>query len=401
MPVVVDPESETLARLLEVLPAGGHGVEDPETLQAWLQNRPEEYAVVLGPHVSLEHALAISDGMRLTRPSTSVILLRDEVDTQVMREAMHAGTRDVVPAADSPAIMSAIDRAYQLYVALRGPGGVIHSGRIVTVFSPKGGVGKTTMAVNLALALTDKGARKVCLVDLDLAFGDVAITLQLFPSHSIEHAVGSEDSLDSSLLESLLTRHPDSLMVLAAPSHPDVRDRVSPTLISRVLRGLRETFDFIVVDTAPAFDEQTLTALDETDECVVVATLDVPTLKNVKVALETLEMLNIARDHRHLLLNRADDAVGLGPEKVEAILGMEVSARIATSMDIAAATNSGKPILSANPAHESSVTIRELAEELTGQPEAPGAPAGVAGSQGPGVVGDDDDRSGRRFRMRR
>ena len=166
--------------------------------------------------------------MRLTRPSTSVVLVRDVVDTTVLRDAMAAGVRDVVPASDAAAITSAVDRAYQLYIALRGPGGAIHTGRIVTVFSPKGGVGKTTMAVNLALALADKGARKVCLVDFDLAFGDVAITLQLFPTHTIEHAIGSEDSIDAPMLESLLTRHPDSLMVLAAPSHPDVRDRVSP-----------------------------------------------------------------------------------------------------------------------------------------------------------------------------
>ena len=119
--------------------------------------------------------------------------------------------------------------------------------------------------------------------------------------------------------------------------------------MSRVLRGLREQFDFIVVDTAPAFDDQTLTALDETDECVIVATLDVPTLKNVKVAIETLETLNIAPGHRHLLLNRADDQVGLGAEKVETILGMPVATMIPTSLDIAAATNAGTPILAANP----------------------------------------------------
>ncbi len=189
----------------------------------------------------------------------------------------------------------------------------------------------------------------MCLVDLDLAFGDVAITLQLFPSHTIEHAIGSEDAVDAPLLESLLTRHADSVMVLAAPNHPDVRERVSPMLVSRVLKALRESFDYIVVDTAPAFDEQTLTALDETDECVIVATLDVPTLKNVKVALETLEMLDIARDHRHLLLNRADDNVGLGAERVESILGMPVASMVETSMDIAAATNAGQPIMIAEP----------------------------------------------------
>ena len=202
-------------------------------------------------------------------------------------------------------------------------------GRIVTVFSPKGGVGKTTSSVNLALALADKGARKVCLVDLDLAFGDVAITMQLFPTHSIEQAVGSEDSIDLAMIEGLLTRHEDSLTVLAAPAHPDVRERVTPLLISRILRALRDGFDYIVVDTSPSFDDATLTALDETDECVVVATLDVPTLKNVKVALETMDMLNIARGHRHLFLNRADPEVGIGVDKVENILGMPVSAQLA------------------------------------------------------------------------
>ena len=150
------------------------------------------------------------------------------------------------------------------------------SGHIITVFSPKGGVGKTTTAVNLALALADHGARKVCLVDLDLAFGDVAITMQLFPAHTIEEAIGAEELLDFSMVEGLLTRHEESLMVLAAPAGPDARDRVSASLISRVLRTLKQEFDYVVVDTCPSFDELTLQALDETDECVIIATLDVP-----------------------------------------------------------------------------------------------------------------------------
>ncbi|MGH3361466.1 MAG: AAA family ATPase, partial [Nocardioides sp.] len=303
MPVVVDPDSEVTAKLLSTITSGGHSVDDPTRLQSWLANRPEEYVVLVGPNVDLDDAVVVADSLRLTRPSTSVVLVRHDVDTDVLRVAMQAGMREVVTLADPAAVAGALDRAYQLYLALRGPGGAIHTGHVVTVFSPKGGVGKTTMAVNLALALSDKGARKVCLVDLDLAFGDVAITLQLFPTHSIEHAIGSEEAIDSSLLDSVLTRHPDNLMVLAAPSHPDTRDRITPLLVKRVLRGLKQEFDFVVVDTAPAFDEQTLTALDESDECVVLATLDVPTLNNVRVALETLDMLNIAEGHRHLVLN--------------------------------------------------------------------------------------------------
>ena len=390
MPVVVDPDNETVETLLTTVPVGAHAIDQPDRLQAWLANRPEEYVVVLGPQVELTAALALADGMRLSRPSTSVVLVRDEVDALVMRDAMHAGIRDVVPLKDTDAVRAAVDRAYQLYLALRGPGGAMHQGRVVTVFSPKGGVGKTTVSVNLALALADKGARKVCLVDLDLAFGDVAITLQLFPSHTLEHAIGSEDAIDAPLLESLLTRHADSVMVLAAPSHPDVRERVTPMLVSRILKALRDSFDYIVVDTAPAFDEQTLTALDETDECLIIATLDVPTLKNVKVALETLEMLDIARGHRHLLLNRADDEVGLAADRVESILGMEIAGRVGSSMEIAAATNAGRPIMRENPHHPSSQALRELATRLTGEPVAPDS----AVSGAPSHLAQQDKKSG-------
>ena len=191
---------------------------------------------------------------------------------------------------------------------------------MITVFSPKGGVGKTTVAVNLALALSDNGANRVCLVDLDLAFGDVAITLQLIPEHTISEAVEVEDHLDMSMLSNLLTRHDSGLHVLAAPTHPDAKDRISTNLVRRALAALRTSFDYIVVDTSPGFDEQVLSAFDETDECVVVATLDVPTVKNVKMSMETLDLLNLATGHRYLVLNRADEEVGLTPANVEAIL---------------------------------------------------------------------------------
>lgn len=387
MPVVVDSDSSTLTRLLGALPPGAHGVESPDRLGQWLDNRADEYLVVLGPSLPLDDALSVCDGLRFSRPTTSVVLVRDAVDAEVLTRAMHAGARDVVPNHDTTAISSAAERAHQLWVALRGPGGVAHMGKVISVFSPKGGVGKTTMAVNLALTLGDRGARQVCLIDLDLAFGDVAITMQLFPSHSIEHAIGSEDTLDYGALDGLLTRHESGLMVLAAPSLPDAHDRITPGLVSRMIRILKEKYDYVVIDTAPAFDEQTLTALDETDELVMVATLDVPTLKNVKVALETLDMLNISREHRFLVLNRADDAVGIGAEKVEAILGMPVSTQISTSIDIAAATNAGRPIVVSAPDHASSRAVRALATVLAG---------GEADSEDPS-----DDSNNRRRRKRR
>jgi pilus assembly protein CpaE len=399
MPVLVEPDAPTVASLLKAMPPGSHGVNAPDRMMAWLDQHPDEYVVVLGPDLDLDVALGICEDLRITRPTVSVVLVVEALDTTLLTRAMKSGARDVVQADDAGAVGASIRQAHQLFEALRGPAGAIQLGRVVTVFSPKGGVGKTTMAVNLALALTEGGARKVCLVDLDLAFGDVAITMQLFPTHSIEQAVGSEDTLDMTMLDALLTRHQDSLMVLAAPPHPDVRERITPVLISRILRTLKESFDFVVVDTAPSFDDQVLTALDETDECVIIATLDVPTLKNVKVALETLEMLNVANGHRHLLLNRADDAVGISAEKVESILGMPVSTQVATSVDIAAATNAGTPIVVHDPRHPSSEAVRALAGVLTGAPVEPPTP--INGGQRGAAVADDVTRQRGLFRRKK
>jgi len=398
MPVVVDTDREIIASLTALLPAGVHAVENTERLTAWLSHRNDEYAVFLGPNVPMEDATVLCERLRVTAPTTSVILVRDSVDTSVLSMAMQAGARDVVLTSDETAIKASVERALALFMALRGPGGAAHAGRVITIFSPKGGVGKTTTAVNLSLAISDRGARKVCLVDLDLAFGDVAITMQLFPSHTIEEAIGGEEHLDDSLVDSLLTRHEDSLMVLAAPSLPDARDRVTSRLVSRMLRTLKQQFDYVVIDTAPNFDEQTLQALDETDECVIISTLDVPTLKNVKVALETLDLLSIAVGHRHLVLNRADDQVGIGPEKVEQILGMKVTAPIPSSLEVAAATNLGKPIVLSNPEHPAALQFRALARELTANDGVDDDDA-IDGADSRDA--DGSGRGGRRLKIRR
>ncbi|WP_372733344.1 CpaE family protein [Nocardioides sp.] len=367
MPVVVDPDPMVVESLLAAMPAGSHGVESIDRLNAWLSSHADEYVVVLGPTLSDEESISTCELLRTTTPAISAVLARETMESDLLTKAMKAGARDVVHATDTGALTEAIGRAYQLFVALRGPAGALHISKVISVFSPKGGVGKTTLSVNLALALTDKGARRVCLVDLDLAFGDVAITMQLFPTHSIEQAIGAEETMDVEMLDSLLTRHQDSLMVLAAPPHPDTRERVSPRLVSRLIRTLRQTFDYVVIDMAPAFDEQVLTALDETDEVVLIATLDVPTLKNVKVAVETFDALHIAKDNRHLVLNRADDEVGINADKVEGILGMPVTAQISSSTEVAAATNAGSPIVVSDPEHQMSVAIRQLATGLAGQ----------------------------------
>jgi pilus assembly protein CpaE len=213
----------------------------------------------------------------------------------------------------------------------------------------------------------------VCLVDLDLGFGDIAITLQLFPARTIADAVALESDLDYTVLEPLLTPHRKGFSTLVAPVQPDAKDSIPASLISRVLALLKQNFDFVVVDTSPAFDEHVLQAFDETDELLLVTTLDVPTLKNVKIACETLDLLNFPKPRRHLVLNRADDKVGLAPEKVETTLDMKIAQAIPTSPEVANATNAGDPITSSHPKHPVSLALSRLAESVSGGGSSPAA----------------------------
>lgn len=365
MPVLVENDAAWANALAAGLPSGTQVVASIAQLDNWLANQNDEYAVVLGPNADLGEAVELAERLRYDHPTTGIVLLRHELTAAVFQTAMRAGIPAVVAANDVDGMSAAVDRARVTWEAIRGPADSgDRRGKVITIFSPKGGVGKTTVAVNLAVALSGSGAARVCLVDLDLAFGDVAITLQLIPEHTIAEAVDAEEHLDFSLLETLLTRH-ENCSILAAPTHPEGKDRVSPALIRRVLRVLRQHFDYVIVDTSPAFDDQVLHAFDETDECILVATLDVPTVKNMKVAIETLDGLDLVPGHRHLLLNRADDEVGLSPANVETLLKMPVATALPTALAVANATNHGRPIVLSRPDHPVSKALIRLAVSLS------------------------------------
>jgi len=366
MPILVEADSTTAGVLIGALPAGSPVVARPDDVDGLLSGRGHS-AVVIGPTVDLTMAAALAERTRATHPATTVVLIRHALAPEVFAQAMQVGIGAVVAADDPGALGTALSRAKGTWESIHGPTDPgDRDGRVVTVFSPKGGVGKTTMAVNLSVALMRTRA-EVCVVDLDLAFGDVAITMQIIPEHTITEAAESEQDLDYSLLQKLLTRHESGISILAAPTHPEGRDAITASLTRSVIQTLRRHFDYVVIDTPPGFDDQVLGAFDETDEVVIVATLDVPTIKNTKVALETLDLLRLVPNGRHLLLNRADEEVGLSLAQVEEILGMPVSVSLPSSTAVASATNHGRPIVLSKPEHPVSKALAQFARRLAGE----------------------------------
>lgn len=361
-PAIADTLHAALGPESQVLPS-------LEALRRHLDTQFAEDTVVLGPTVDLSASVALAESMRVSRPSLAVILVRRRVDTSILTDALRAGVFEVVEERDLAGLNAAVRRARELARQLRETVGGLtpmdagpSRGKLVTVFSAKGGCGKTTLATNLAAALADRGRREVCLVDLDLAFGDVAIALQLFPAHTIADAVPLADSLDPSAVASLLTPHSPGLTTLVAPIEPGTAESIPATLVAAILEILKQQFDFVIVDTPPAFDDHVLAAFDQSDLVALLATLDIPALKNLKLTLETLDLLNYPRDRWRLVLNRADSKVGLALSEVEKTLKAPIAAQIPSSRDVPASINRGVPIVLDDPKHPVSLAIKSFAE---------------------------------------
>jgi pilus assembly protein CpaE len=341
-----------------------------DVLKAHLDTNPFEDCIVLGPSVDQQDVFTLAETLRVSRPSLGVVMVRRRIDTAILSDALRAGVREVVQERDLAGLSSAVRRQREIAARLRESvdnpeGAAPHAkrGRVVTVFSAKGGCGKTTLSTNLAAAIAQSGKGSVALVDLDLAFGDVSIALQLFPTHTIADAVPIGDELDGPALVSLLTAHRSGLQALVAPMEPSAADTISTELVVHILELLREEFDYVIVDTPPALDDHVLAAFDRSDVVALLATLDIPALKNLKLTLETLDLIGFSRDRLKVVLNRSDSKVGLALSEVEKTLKAPIVAQIPSSRDVPASTNRGVALVSDDPKHPVSLAISAFIDE--------------------------------------
>jgi pilus assembly protein CpaE len=240
-------------------------------------------------------------------------------------------------------------------------------GRVVTVFSPKGGTGKTVTATNLAVTLAKHVQKRTLLLDLDLQFGDAAIVMGLEPEKTIYDLVVAPGELDFEKLAGYITKHPCGLDLLPAPLRPEDAELVTESKITRLIEVARECYDVIVVDTSPFFHGPMLATLDRTDELLVLCGLDVPTLKNVRLALQTLELLSFPTKHLRFVLNRANSKVGLSKREVEAALKVEIAHEIPSDRIVPLSVNRGNPAALAEAGSEYSRAILQLAKAVLPQ----------------------------------
>lgn len=368
---VVDADQAIRSRLAMQLGDFAVPVASIEALRERLTGVP--LVAVLGPSCSGSDGLEAAEKLVSDRPEVGAILIAPELSTDLFRQALRAGIRDVLPApVDTTQLSEAVRRVVETLSVARPPAptGAAEpagpAGRVVTVFSTKGGAGKSVIAANLAVVLARRSERPVVLVDADLQFGDVAVMLKLAPQHTIVDAVGSIDRLDTSLLQNLLVRHePSGVLVLPAPLEPAFADQIGAEEMVRIVEMLTSFAEYVVVDTPAYFNDVVLGLIEVSDEVLLVAGMDIPNIKNVKIGLQTLRLLNTPMSKLRLVLNRANSKVKLDVGEVERTLQVKADCLIPSDVVVPQSVNKGTPVVLDAPKSGVARSIEQLADLFT------------------------------------
>ncbi len=328
--------------------------------------------LLLGPNLPPDDALATIRLVDQRAPHVACVFIASAPDAQQLTEALRAGVEDVLTYPfDSDELVEVIVRAgVRAGVPEPSPfneAGELSTdvqGKVVTVFSTKGGSGKSLVASNLALLLRRTTSKRVCLVDLDLQSGDIAILLDLHSERGLLEASDRLESLDADALEGYLIQHSSGLHVLTAPTDPSMAEGIGADAVTHILNLLRQRFEFVVIDGPAQFTEQILAAFDVTDTFVLMASLDVPSIKNLRVAMNTLDQLGMPRESIRVCVNRANTKVGLTLKDVRKALGSEIHVTIPSSRDVPLSYNAASPLAVAQPRSEVVLAISDLLEHL-------------------------------------
>ncbi|HEX2576584.1 MAG TPA: P-loop NTPase [Aquihabitans sp.] len=373
--VVVEADPAVRSRLAMQLGERAVALDGLDGLEARYADSP--LLVVLGPSCVRVPGLGGAEGLLARRPDVGAILIAEDLSTDLFQRAIRSGVRDVLGApVDTGQLNEAVRRIDQTLAVTGRIGsapGVITAGddepapggKVITVFSTKGGAGKSMLATNLGVLLAQRADGPVALVDADLQFGDIAVMLKLAPQHTIVDAVGSYDRLDVGFLESLLATHqPSGLKVLPAPLEPAFADQIGADQMSHIVALLRSFCSFVVVDTPAYFNDVVLSLIEDSDDVLLVAGMDIPNIKNVKIGLQTLRLLNTPMSKIHLILNRANSKVKLEVSEVERTLQVKADALIPSDIVVPQSVNKGTPVVLDAPRSAIAKSLEQLADRF-------------------------------------
>lgn len=327
-------------------------------------------AIVFTDAVPLARSLSMADEVRAVRPDIDMVLIA-AVERDIMLDAMRAGIRDVAPSIEDPSLLTGLRdrldaRSGGTRLAAATPmqqTPIDFTSRTIVVVSPKGGVGKTSISSNLAVALAQQSPMEVVLLDLDLQFGDLSTVLDLKPIHTLADAF-STAARDNLLLKTYLTVHSAGFYVLCGAESPAANDKVTGDQVIQLIRQLQDQFRYVLIDTAAGLDDATLAALECADDVVLMSTMDVACLRGVRKEIELLTELSLLPDSRHVVLNFADKQTGLRVKDVEAMLGMPVDFVIPRAKEVPAAANRGVPLLASTKSGPFVKTIKALSKRI-------------------------------------
>lgn len=343
----------------------------PDDVFQQLNGAPPE-VLIFGPGVTPEDALKLATVFDLQFPEVSLLLVAEPSPELVLR-AMHSGIRDVVTSEIGVNDLRILLERSCLAAASRRRGMAAapetgqERGRVIAVMSPKGGVGKTTIATNLAIGLGKVAPMGVVIVDLDLQFGDVASGLLLEPEHSISEAVHGAAAQDSMVLKAYLTVHPAGIYALCAPRTPAESDYITAEHVSRLLIQLASEFKYVVVDTAPGLGEHCLATLEQATDGVWVCGMDVPSIRGLHKCFGVLRELQLLPQGRHTVLNFADRKSGISVQDVEATIGVPIDAVVPRSRTLPFSTNRGVPVLQSGTREPAAKGLKKLVDRFDPQ----------------------------------
>jgi pilus assembly protein CpaE len=344
--------------------------------------------VVLDGEHDVENALRLAAAIDEQLPTVSVVLVTDQ-GSEVGLAALRAGVRDIVhPAADVPELRSVLDRAAQaartrahsgLQIVEVAPQNVepIPTGRVISVVSPKGGVGKTTVSTNVAVGLAQLAPHATVLVDLDVQFGDVGSALNLAPEYTLPDVVHGPASRDPLALKTFLTLHDTGLYVICGAEAPEDADSITGEDIGRMLTMLASAFRYVVVDTAPGLAEHALAAMDHSTDLLLISSMDVPGVRGLRKEIATLRELDLMAENQHVVLNFTDSRTGMSVRDVEATIGTKVDILLPTSRAVPISVNMGVPLMQSGGREPVHKQLRRLVDRF-------GPNADAASSRGGG-----------------